>query len=93
MTHATSFETKIEVGGRVYDVFAEVDVHVSRGGFDYGFGGQRQDETEAEVEVTDFGIKDEAGNEIDDKAIRRALSPIIDEAASNHSDRIIGKVL
>ena len=84
----TTFQKLIEHGGQTYDVFAEVEVTVARGGFDYGFGGQRQRETECTIEVTDFGVRDEAGNEIEDKAIRRALSPIIDEAVEQETERL-----
>jgi hypothetical protein len=90
--NATNFQTEIEHGGQVYDVHIEVDVHVSRGGFDYGFGGQRQTETEVTVEVTDFGVRDEAGNEIEDKAIRAALSPLVDEVAELETERLAERV-
>ena len=86
--NATNFQTEIEHNGIVYDVHVEVDVNVSRAGFEYGFGGQRQTETEVTVEVTDFGVRDEAGNEIEDKAILRALSPIVDDVAEMETERL-----
>lgn len=86
--NATNFKTEIEHNGVFYDVHIEVDVNVSGGGFDYGFGGQRQSETEVSVEVTGFGVRDGDGNEVEDKAILRALAPLIDEAAELETERL-----
>lgn len=91
--NSTTLETHITHGGQLFDIFAEVDVHVARGGFDYGFGGQREVEMDFEVEVTGFSVRDKSGNEIEDKAVLRALSPLVDEAAQDDRYRLAERAI
>lgn len=94
MRTCTTYETEFEIADRTFAVFAELDVNVSEGreGFEhFGFRGSIQT-SETEVEVTDFGVRDEAGNEVEDKAIRKQIETLLEAEVYQKADNIAERV-